>query len=58
MPSTGGEDLKLGSPYEAQRTTQTERVDLLNKYRAHHELVRQGKHREHFSVRRIRAVLT
>ena len=53
-----GEEVELGFPYEAQRTTQTERIDLLDKYRAHYEFVRQDKHQEHFGVRRIRAVLT
>ena len=48
----------LAGRREAQRTTTTERIDLLNKYRAHYEFVRQRKHEEHFGVARLRAVLT
>ena len=54
----GEEQLELGFPYEAQRTTETARIKLLDKYQAHYEFVRQKKHQEHFGISRIRAVLT
>ena len=56
--AAGGEGLELGFPYEAQHTTETARIDLLDKYQAHYEFVRQKKHQEYFGISRIRAVLT
>ena len=54
----GQEELELGFPYEAQHTTETARIDLIDKYQAHYEFVRQKKHQEYFGISRIRAVLT
>ena len=56
--AAGEEELEFACLYEAQRTTDTERIDLLNKYRALYQFVMQRRHREEFGVSRIRAVLT
>ena len=54
----GEEELEFACLYEAQRTTETEKIDLLNKYRALYQFVMQRRHQEQFGVSRIRAVLT